>query len=169
MPTAYSVSVWIHLMAAVVWIGGMVFLVAVVLPILKDPEHRSVYPLLLRRAGMRFRTIGWICLLALVATGFFQLWKLGFGPTAVVRGEPFRGTFGHLLAVKLALVAAILVLSVVHDFWVGPQAGRLSRSRPGSDAARRYRLAASWIGRLNLVLALLVTLLGVHLLRGRPL
>lgn len=164
---SYALTVWLHVLAAVVWIGGMTFLVLVALPVARRPEYEDVYGRLVGAMGRRFRWIGWGCLLGLVATGFLQLHRLGFSPPAVFRGDAFQGRFGRVLAVKLSLVAAILVASAVHDFWLGPRAGSLARRQSGSHAARRARRLAAWIGRLELVAALAVTLLGVLLLHGR--
>lgn len=166
MPNPQALTVWIHLLAAVVWIGGMTFLVLVLMPVVRRPELRDSRPELVRLTGARFRWIGWGCLAVLVATGLLRLSQLGFGIQDFLDGSAFRGRFGLVLAHKLALVATILLLSAAHDFWLGPRASGLARSRPDSPEAARARRLAAWIGRANLALALLVTLLGVLLIRG---
>jgi hypothetical protein len=81
-------------------------------------------------------------------------------------GQVFAGDFGHTLAVKLLLVGVILTISVVHDFFIGPQATAIGQTAPGSPEAIRLRRRASWIGRLNLLLSLAVIALAVKLVRG---
>jgi hypothetical protein len=49
-----------------------------------------------------------------------------------------------------------LALSVLHDFVLGPRAGR-----PGADPALRRR--ASWVARVNLLVVLAVVFLGLAL------
>jgi hypothetical protein len=51
-----------------------------------------------------------------------------------------------------------LVLSVLHDFVLGPRAGA-----PGADPSAR-RLA-SWVARVNMLVALVIVLFGLSLLR----
>jgi len=69
---------------------------------------------------------------------------------------------------KLFLVAIILVASAYHDFFVGPQATVAWQATPTSPDARRLRWQARWLGRMNLLLALIVVALAVMLVRGRP-
>jgi putative copper export protein len=71
---------------------------------------------------------------------------------------------GCFLLVKLGLVAAILALSGLHDFWIGPRASRALRE--GSAQAGRWRAQATWLGRINLLLSLGVLALAVLLVRG---
>ena len=47
--------VWIHLLAAMVWIGGMVFLSVVLVPVLKRDGAFAQYALLFRTIAYRFR------------------------------------------------------------------------------------------------------------------
>jgi hypothetical protein len=60
-----------------------------------------------------------------------------------------------LFQAKLALVAVILVLSVVHDFILGP------RANIAPDPS--LRVWASWVARAALFLGLVVILLGLAL------
>jgi uncharacterized membrane protein len=135
---------WLHLLAAITWIGGMVFIALVLVPVtrgLADPALRSR---LVQDAGRRFRTVGWIALGALALTGLANLWLRPY----LFWTPRFQG--------KLALVVLALALSVFHDFVLGPRAGR-----PGADPALRRR--ASWVARLNLLVVLAVVLLGLAL------
>ncbi len=59
---------------------------------------------------------------------------------------------------KLGLVALALCLAVVHDFVLGPRAGK-----PG--AAPSIRACASWLARVNVLVVLAIVLLGLGLLR----
>jgi len=168
MRALYLFSVWLHILAAAVWIGGMVFLALVLVPVTRRPEYRPIAAGLVQWTGERFRWVGWTCLGLLVLSGGFNLAYQGFGWADLWTGRLWEGGFGRVLAVKLLLVAVILLLSAVHDFLVGPRATVLWQARPDSPEARRLRRRASWFGRLNLALGLAVVALAVLLVRGLP-
>ena len=162
----YYASVWLHVVAAALWIGGMLFLVAVIVPLLRTPALRDQAVALVQAVGVRFRSVGWVTLLTLVATGTINAAFHAASPTALVEAAFWATPFGRLLGMKLGIVAVILVMSAVHDFGVGPRASALLLTEPGSPRAARWRRAASWMGRINLLLGLLVLLLAVALARG---
>ena len=56
------------------------------------------------------------------------------------------------------------VTAKFHDFEIGPKATRAWEA--GSESAATLRRVASWIGRLNLLLGLVVVALAVALVRG---
>ncbi len=168
MRALYLFSVWLHILAASVWIGGMAFLALVLVPVVRRPENRGAAATLFHRTGVRFRTVGWACLGLLVLTGTFQLGVRGYGWGDVASGRLWEGPSGRILALKLLLVAVVLGISAVHDFAIGPRATALWQADPASPQASRLRRQASWIGRLNLLLALSAVALGVMLARGAP-
>jgi putative copper export protein len=162
----YLLSVWLHIIAAAVWLGGMAFLALVIVPVMRKPEYREQASNLMQQTGLRFRWVGWICLSLLVLSGSFQLVQRGFGWDDVWSGNLFTGASGHTLGLKLLLVTTILGISAGHDFFIGPRATAVGQAAPGSPEALRLRSWASWIGRLNMLLALIVVALGVLLVRG---
>ena len=158
--------VWLHILAAAVWLGGMVFLALVLVPIVRRPEYREHASRLVHLSGMRFRTVGWICLGTLVVTGFVNLDYRGIGWAALSNAGVWATPFGSLLGWKLLVVTVILALSLVHDFRIGPRATAVGQADPGSAEALALRRQASWMGRLNLLLGLVAVALGVFLVRG---
>jgi len=137
-----------------------------VVPVARRTELRGQAGALFHWTGRRFRWIGWVCLSLFVLTGIVNLAYRGYHWNDLWSGVLWRGPFGQTLAVKLGLVAAIMVLSVVHDFMVGPRATSLMAREPAAQETRRWRRAASWFGRVTLLLALIVVMLGVMLVRG---
>ena len=166
MQILYLVSVWLHIIASIIWVGGMFFLILVLVPVLRRPEFESVFSKLFLKIGRRFRTVGWISLFLLVLTGIINLAFRGYGLSDFLSGRIFAGSFGHVLLQKLILVVLILLISVTHDFWIGPRATALIRREPMSPESRKYRRMAVWLGRLNFILAILVVALAVLLVRG---
>ncbi len=168
MHTLYLLSVWLHVIAAMTWIGGMLFLVTVIVPMLRQPEMRERAMELFHVLGVRFRRVGWIALLVLVVTGTFNVVHRGYSLGQIFTGEAFAGSWGHALGAKLLFVALILVSSALHDFYIGPLATRLAREGAPVERRERLRRIASWMGRSTLLLALLVVGLAVMLVRGMP-
>jgi uncharacterized membrane protein len=134
---------WFHFLGVVTWLGGAIFIAAVLIPLARtfdDPARRS---LLIRDAGRRFRVVGWIGISLIVLSGLGNL---------IIR--PYLLSSG-LFQAKLALVAVILALSVAHDFFLGP--------RSSLAPTPALRVWASWIGRLTLFLGLIIIFLGLAL------
>ncbi|MBN1240071.1 MAG: DUF4149 domain-containing protein [Gammaproteobacteria bacterium] len=168
MQTLHYVAILLHILAAVVWIGGMVFLGAVLVPVLRDRSLGAPTGELLHRTGVRFRNVGWACLLILIGTGVVNLSRWGVGWERLTSAELWASPWGRVLAFKLGFVLTAIALSSVHDFVVGPRATRVMRSAPRSDESRRLRRAAGWMGRTNLLIAVLIVALGIMLVRGLP-
>jgi copper resistance protein D len=165
MHVVYLIAVWLHVLAAATWIGGMVFLVAVVLPCLRRPAAGDGARELMHAFGVRFRAVAWIALGILVLTGTFNVAHRGYGIASLLSGDLFRAGWGHTLAAKLVLVAGALSLSVIHDFWIGPAATRLAREGGPVERRERFRALAAALGRVNFVFALGILALAVTLVR----
>jgi copper resistance protein D len=165
MHTLYLLSVFVHVISAMTWLGGMLFLVLVIVPSLRRPELRGKSAELFTVLGTRFRTVGWTALVLLVVTGLFNVTHRGYSLGDLVTGRAFVGHWGGALATKLAFVTVIFALSAVHDFWLGPKATRLARE--GAPAAEREsaRKLASVLGRVTFTLALGVVAIAITLVR----
>lgn len=149
---------WLHLLAAALWVGGNLAVALVVQPALRaslEPRARlSVY----REVGRRFSVLQWSSWAVLLATGLFKLWGLRATP------DVFYGPFGRILAVKLCLVGAMGVLSLLHAYRWGP---RLLRLTPGEPAYAAVAATMAFWGRVNA--GLLVLIVGAaSLLRFNP-
>ena len=163
MRALYHVTVFVHVFAAVVWLGGM-FGLALMAPVLRKAGDPSLRQRLFQQVGTRFRTVGWICIALLVATGLGQLWFRGWWGWAVWGDAGFWSTdTGTALAWKLSLVGLMFGVQAIHDFRHGPRAGTLD---PTSDEARAMRRWASLLARANAVLGILVIWFAVALVRG---
>ena len=148
----YLTLVVLHVLAAVVWVGGMLFLGLVLTPILRGfpAAERAA---LLSTVGRRFLKIAWTALAVLLLTGPI-LWSL----------RAFQIT--PALGVKLILVVVILYLSILHDFSLGPRlVDQLERGGQGEETAKLRRQVALF-ARVNTVCALIVLILGVAVSRG---
>lgn len=167
MHALHVVSVWLHILAASTWVGGMAFLVLVVVPYLRTTD-RAKGAAFLRDTGTRFRNVGWACFAIVLVTGTFNLYVRGVSPSDFLQLAWLRSELGRAITAKLALFAVVLVASGVHDFVIGPAATRAIEADPGSPAAERYRKIASWMGRGTALFALGLVFLGVVIVRGWP-
>jgi len=167
MHTAYLLSVWLHLLGAIVWIGGMLFLVMIVVPYLRTGDRLQA-AMLMRATGRRFRNVAWGTFALLFATGLFNLWMRGVRPGDFLRADWLASPFGHAVVLKLLLFALVIAISAVHDFHYGPRATAAAQHDPRGAEAERLRRVASYLGRINVLAALLLVALGVVLVRGWP-
>lgn len=162
----YLLSVWLHILSASVWIGGMVFIGLVLVPVIRGAEFDSVRTSLMYRTGLRLRWMGWIAFVFLVLTGVWNIGARGYGWHHAFDGTLWAGTWGTSLAVKLCLVTIVLFVSAWHDFHLGPRAASLMDGSGSGDDARRLRRIASYVGRLMLLLSLIILAVAVMLVRG---
>ena len=164
----YQLLVWIHLLAAMTWIGGAVFLVVVLAPVLRSPAMRDQAGALLAATGGRLKAMGWVCIVTLVSTGTALLEYRGVRVADLVNPCFYRSAHGQSIGLKVLLVSVIVSLSLWHDLSVGPRARDLMVSAPRSPEAAAARRLAGWLGRLTLLIGLAVVLLAVFIVRGRP-
>jgi copper resistance protein D len=160
----YYINVTVHLLAALLWLGGMFFLAVVGAPVLRAVEPPELRALLFRRLGEQFRLVGWIAIAVLIVTGTANLYFRGMLSAELLTSRAFWATsYGTSLAWKLGAVAAMLVVQAVHDFRHGPAASRLP---PGSPEMLRMRRTAALLARASGVLGVIVVIAAVRLARG---
>lgn len=159
--TWYKAVVFLHMISAMVWVGGILFLSLVVVPAARryDDSTRSR---LLVDVGRRFRVAGWTALGVLALTGVVQMAARGATVTNVADGSFFTGPFGRVLGAKLVFVFLMMLATAVHDFVAGPAAERVAQE--GGDP-RYLRRVAGWLARVTALLALIVVALAVDLVR----
>lgn len=163
MRALYLANVTVHILAAMFWLGGMFFLGVVGAPALRAVESAAVRQRLFHQLGVRFRRAGWWAIAVLLTTGTLNLYFRGWLHPGVLGTPAFWGSpVGHALILKLFAVTAMLVVSGIHDFVLGPRAGR---ALPGSPASIALRTRAARLARLNALLGIVVVLAAVMLAR----
>lgn len=160
----YYVNVTIHVLAALLWLGGMFFFAAVGAPVLRKVEPPELRGRLFRRLGERFRAVGWVAIAVLLVTGVLNLHFRGLVSVSTLTSAEFWGSrYGTALAWKLGSVAAMLVVQAVHDFALGPAASRLPTGSPEMLAARRR---SALLARASAIIGIVVVIAAVRLARG---
>lgn len=164
MSSLFFVSVTLHLLAAMLWLGGTFFLAIVGAPVLRRVEPASLRSELFHRVGVRFRAVGWSAIVVLIVTGLLNLGLRGMLDAETLGSASFwEGRYGRTLAWKLAIVASMISLAAVHDFVLGPRASGLPPGSPEAPAARRR---AAWLARFNAGLGIALVAVAVRLARG---
>lgn len=161
----YTWSVFLHLLFVTFWIGGMLFTAAVLVPATRK-KLASQRTLLFTELGTRFSRLSWIIFPLLIITGYTALLGRGFTADTIFSADFWRTSYGSRLMGKLHLFGLVLIISAIHDFWLGPKAVKLMNDEPGTPRTQRYRKATSWVGRINLLLALGILYYAVTLVRG---
>lgn len=150
---------FLHLMAAIVWVGGMAHIALVIRPIITKPQWQDLRVIVAERVGSRFRTVAWIAIPILVVTGLIQL-----GHAGAFAAETSAEFWGRpSLLIKVILTVICLMLSAVHDFWLGPEAARHGQRNRYSQDHHTFRDAAVWVARVNMILVLMIVYLGLLL------
>ncbi len=138
----YVASVSIHILAAMIWIGGMLFLALILVPALKRLNDPPLMVRLVRDTGRRFRTVGWVTLITLVVTGTTNLMARGVTVEQLKSMDYWKTPFGSVLAFKLICVLCILTISLVTTSTSGrtPRKNSALRPTPPKDFA-----CAKWL------------------------
>ncbi|HWN89660.1 MAG TPA: CopD family protein [Chitinophagaceae bacterium] len=153
MNTWYYISVWLHIVAAAFWIGGMLFLPLILLPGIKNnPERRN----LLMSTGLKFRFYGYIVLAIMFVTGLLNIYLRGISFSL----DFFIKTrYGQLVELKIILFVLMLMISLMHDLIVGRKAIEQMENQ-------NIKWIARWTGRILLFIALIMAYIGVIISRG---
>ena len=165
MQFSYTLVVLIHILAAIIWLGGMFFIAIVMVPVLRRLEPAQKRIEVLSATATKFRAISWIAILVLLITGVLNAINHGVTMQKISTGEFFSSYFGKILILKLILVFAMLVLSAIHDFILGPRLIELlNSSNPDSfTKLQKNRKYVSWLARINALLGILVVACAVML------
>lgn len=147
---------WLHLLATVTWIGSLVSISVLVLPVSK----RALQPVdelaLLDGVQKRLEPIAWFSVSLLVVTGLFQMsvnpHYNGFLSTS--------GQWSLAILSKHILVATLVAVSAVHTWDVLPAMRRalMRRGKANEDEVLRLQRRERALLRASLVLAGLILL-----------
>jgi copper resistance protein D len=159
---------WLHVTAAVIWIGGNLTMAMVIVPYFK----RSMSPVerikILTQIGKGFEPVVWGCVLILIFTGLFNIFSAGiFGAESAELVNAFMRTLG----IKLILVLLLIILTGVHGFIMGPRLAQAVETLE-SDAETlpteidKMRSQMAMVSSIIGVLSLLVLLAAVALRMG---
>ncbi len=145
-----EIILFIHVVLATFWVGGMLFLVLVVSPFIRRlPIRDEVF----QQVGRRFSQYGtFLSLSLLFITGLWNFHNMVGLPSIFELSSPYVITFWH----KLGTFFLVVLVSLIHDLYFGVRAIN----------SAFHRSMARLLGMLNLFLSLYILYLAVKLRLG---
>jgi uncharacterized membrane protein len=143
-------ALWVHVLGAAVWLGGLVYQVHVVGP---RTSQAPVFVATARRA----RPFAWTALGVTTLTGFYNVTRLGPLERVMESGAAL------LLAGKFLLVLIVISLAAQRDF---AQIPRLARMLAAGEDPRPALAAIGWLDRIAMLLGVAVIYLGLAVSRS---
>ena len=150
--TTSLVSVWLHLLGVVVWIGGLMYQAHVVMPAARRNRATPLAEML-----RRGRRVTWVAVALVVMTGLYNVTLLGPLDRVLQSGAAL------LLALKFMLVLAAVAIAGQRDF---AQVPRLARAVAAGDDPSPALSAIAWMDRVVLLLAVVIVYLGLAVSRA---
>jgi putative copper export protein len=139
--TGSDFVLWIHVLAACIWIGGQITL-GMIMPMLRTT------PDIMRNAARRFQNAAWGAFAVLIVTGLINMHDAGISLTNLAATPQSR-----TLSIKLVFVFISGAAAALHAYWLTP------RMRSASQAKRAA--AVGTLGGISLLAAMLAALYGV--------
>jgi uncharacterized membrane protein len=156
-PSILAISYFFHLIATIVWIGGLVILTIMVLPearrvLGKNPEFYT----LMSRLRRRFTPLSNLSLVLLVVTGLVQM----AGDVNYDGMLQFTNEWSRVILYKHIAIFGMFICGLGLQYWVSPALERatlLAEHHKGDPAElERLRRNESRLTWVNLVLGVLV-------------
>lgn len=142
---------WVHVLAAIVWLGGLAWQAHALAPAARRGEMRAF-----AMAARRGRPATWTAVALVVLSGFYNVTELGPLERVMESGA------GLLVAGKFLLVILAVALASQRDF---AQVPRLARAVESGEDPTGALAAITWLDRIVLALGLAIVYLGLAISR----
>ncbi len=159
-PYILAIAYWLHMLATVVWIGGLAAVSLIVLPAARKALDQVPFSALLTRLQASLQRIGWFCLAVLIVTGLFQMSASPF-----YRGFlAITNTWAAAILTKHLAVGLMILTSAYATWGLLPALQRTALLRAAGRTVSEEKVAALerrevWLLRANLGLSVIVLLL----------
>ena len=83
--TPHSIAIALHVLGAILWVGGLYFMVSILRPVAEELLEPPLRQALMYKTMGRFFVRLWVIVLGILATGFFMIFMVygGFGALPV--------------------------------------------------------------------------------------
>jgi copper resistance protein D len=151
--------VWLHLVAASIWVGGSIFIGVILSPMLnmltKTVEERIV---ILINIGRRFSYIAIPSFGVLGLTGIYNSKAFLFDPST------YQTNYGVILLVKISLVVATLIAYIIHIRIINSETEtRILTGNASKAFVQSIRSKIIFLGRTIVILSIMILLLAAFL------
>ena len=148
---------------ATVWVGGLIYTAAVVIPFAVSLNEKERQPVI-RGLARRFRRIGWTAIVILAGTGLINIFNRMDMIKAATQGDssPAIAAFMKLLGIKLTMVLVMIALMIYHDITSLRDARRSAESGAPTPHNRSGSIAAA----IATLLAVIILYISVTIVRG---
>jgi copper resistance protein D len=152
--------VWLHLVAASIWVGGSIFIGVILSPMLstitRTVEERVV---ILIKIGRRFSYIAIPSFGILILTGIYNSKVFLFDPSSL-----YQTSYGIILLIKIALVIATLIAYVIHVKIINSETEtRIITGNASKAYVQSIRSKFIFLGRTIVILSITILLLAAFL------
>ncbi len=153
-----AITPWLHIVGVTMWVGPQFFLFIAAVPAVRSIEDGAARARVMRIITTRFGWMAWGALLLILLTGISQIFSEADDFDELLN---FDYRWVNYFALKMVLVAVMVLLTAVHSFIVGPrQLAMMERGETGEEAAR-FRRTSIILSSTILVLSIAVIFLGV--------
>ncbi len=142
---------FVHILAACFWVGGMLFMVLVSSPyVRKTPFKDEAF----QQIGTRFSKFGTLVSLpVLFISGLLNMHFLGVPYDAIIHPQ---NIYERTLQIKIHTFLLIVIISLIHDFYFGKKA----------FYSKKHAKITRFLGILNLILSICIILFASMLRYG---
>lgn len=140
----------IHLVTGMFWVGGMLFMVFVLSPYIRNLPDRVKH---FKQVGRKFSILGtFIGLPILFITGLINFSNMCYDISELINPTT---SYSETVKLKIFLFFIVVIIALAHDLYFGTK----------SDE-ERYRKIAKFLGIINLIASLVIVYLAVRLRFG---
>ena len=143
---------WVHILAAIVFIGPQIFLAAIAMPAIRSLDDAGTRAAITRRITTGFGMLGGIALVLLLATGIWNYYEVED------QGLLEFQRYFIALQVKLTLVTLVIILTVLHGAVFGRKLRRLQEDDAPEEEIAATRRWSMMVSMANLGLSLAIVL-----------
>ena len=163
MALEQALLTWIHITSAAIWVGGSLFIGVVFAPILKKmsmPVEERIQ--LMVQVGRRFNKLAMPALFILIATGMYQAHLVLQKPAIL-----YETSYGHVLIIKMVLVAALLITYAVHVRIIRKDVeDKIIAKQMPQEQLQKLRKKIIILGEVSVVLSVIILFLASVLNSG---